>query len=94
MVYIYIWCIYIYIWCVYIYTDNDTYETRSCSILHALFCDVRCFLREFTGTGRNRLKPPVNFQALQVIPSPDYLPGIKDVNVKSTVDVAFDAIFN
>ena len=58
------------------------------------FCDVRCFLREFTGTGRNRLKPPVNFQALQVIPSPDYPPGIKDGNVKSTVDVAFDAIFN
>ena len=44
-IYIYIWCIYIYTYGVYIYiyTDNDTYETRSCSILHALFfvmCDA------------------------------------------------------
>jgi hypothetical protein len=52
------------------------------------------FLMEFTGNGTNRLKPPVNFQDLQVIPSPDYPPGIKHGNVKSTVDVALDAIFN
>ena len=48
--YVYIYMVYIYMvyicgvyLYIYIYTDNDTYDTRSCSILHALFfvmCDA------------------------------------------------------
>ena len=40
---VYIYMVYIYGVYLYIYTDNDTYDTRSCSILHALFfvmCDA------------------------------------------------------